>query len=188
MLENCEASIRTSSTDLLTGLRWFVAYTASHHEKHVLDLLTDRHIESFLPLYRARRQWKKRAPVTLEMPLFPNYIFVHVAHEDRVAVLATPGVFSLVGDGRQPWELPEWEIEALRAGIRNREVEPHPYLVVGERARVRSGALAGFEGVILRKKNNLRIVLTLDHIMRSVAVEVGADELEPLSNPRSVLN
>ena len=188
MLENCEASVRNGSGDLLTRPRWFAAYTASHHEKHVFDLLTDRHVESFLPLYKIRSHWKKRVPVTLDMPLFPNYIFVRIASEQRIAVLGTPGVLSIVGDGKEPWELPAQEIEALRSGTQNRTIEPHPYLIVGERARVRSGALAGLEGVILRKKNNLRIVLTLDQIMRSVAVEVGADELEPLSRPHPMLN
>lgn len=188
MLENCKESTRTSSTDVLTGPKWFAAYTASHHEKQVLDDLTDRQVECFLPLYKSRRQWKKRAPITLEMPLFPNYIFVRISREQRVAVLGTPGVFSIVGDGKKPWELPEREIETLRTGIQNRTIEPHPYLLIGERARVRLGPLSGVEGVILRKKNNLRIVLTLDQIMRSVAVEVSADELEPLSSPRSMLN
>lgn len=188
MLENCEESMRTGSGDLPVKPKWFAAYTASHHEKHVFDLLTDRHVESFLPLYKTRRQWKKRATVTLEVPLFPNYIFIRIAGEQRSAVLGTPGVFSIVGDGKHAWELPEWEIEALRIGVQNRVIEPHPYLVVGERAKVRAGALAGLEGVILRKKSNLRIVLTLDQIMRSVAVEVGADELEPISRPSLMLN
>lgn len=188
MLENWENSVRNRPGELPATPRWFAAYTASHHEKHVLDLLTDRRVESFLPLYKTRRQWKKRAPVNLEVPLFPNYIFVRIASEQRAAVLGTPGVYSIVGDGKDAWELPEREIEALRSGIRNRTIEPHPYLVVGERARVRSGVLAGLEGVIQRKNNHLRIVLTLDRIMRSVAVEVGADELEPLSRPHPTLN
>lgn len=188
MLEHCEESVGTGSSNLLARPKWFAAYTASHHEKHVLDLLTDRQVESFLPLYESRRQWRKCTPVTLEMPLFPNYVFVRITGGQRTAVLGTPGVFSIVGGGKAPWELPEREIEALRSGIQTRNVEPHPYLVLGDRVCIRSGVFAGLEGVILRKKNNLRIILTLDQIMRSIAVEVDAEELGPLSRPRPVLN
>lgn len=159
---------------------WFAAYTASNHEKHVLDLLTDRNVESFLPLYKARRHWRKRIPVSLEVPLFPNYVFVRMVRAQKTVVLGTPGVYSIVGSGKKDWELPESEIEALRNGIGTRTVEPHPYLVVGERARVKSGVLAGLEGVIVRRKKNLQIVLTLDQIMRSIAIEVDTDELEPV--------
>ena len=108
-------------------------------------------------------------------------IFVRIERGQRTAVLGTPGVFSLVGSAREAWELPEREVEALRSAILLRKLEPHPYLVIGERARVRSGMLAGLEGVIVRRKNNLHIVISLDQIMRSVAIEVEADELEPLS-------
>lgn len=89
----------------------------------------------------------------------------------------------MVGSGSNAWELPEREIEALRQGVALRRVQPHEYLVVGERARVRSGIFEGLEGVIVRKKNDLHIVLTLDQIMRSVAIEVSAEELELVSHP-----
>lgn len=160
---------------------WFAAYTATHHEKCVLDQLTERRVESFLPVYKTHRRWKKRPPITLDLPLFPNYVFVRISRQERTAVLGTPGVFSIVGSGQKAWELPEREIEALRNGLHDRKAEPHEYLVVGERARVTSGVLAGLEGVVVRKKNDLHIVLTLDQIMRSVAIEVDASELEPIS-------
>jgi len=76
--------------------------------------------------------------------------------------------------------LPEADIEALRSGLSLRRVEPHPLLKVGQRARIRSGAFAGMEGIVVRKKNSFRVVLTLDTIMQSFAVEVDGKELEPL--------
>jgi transcription antitermination factor NusG len=168
-------------------VKWYAAYTATHHEKHVQQQLADRRVESFLPLYSIRRQWKKRLPATAQLPLFPNYVFVRISRAERGAVLGTPGVFAIVGAGAHAWELPEREIEALRNGLHERKIEPHPYLVVGERARVASAVLAGLEGVILRKKNNLHIVLSLDQIMQSVAIEVDASELEPVSHlPRNL--
>jgi transcription antitermination factor NusG len=181
MPEAYRDTARTESVAEASTAKWFAAYTASHHEKHVFDQLTTRNVESFLPLYKARRQWKKRTPVTLDLPLFPNYVFVRIQREARASVLGTPGVFSIVGSTKNAWELPEREIEAMRNGLQDRKVEPHPYLNVGERARVTSGMLAGLEGIIIRKKNNLQIVLSLDQIMQSVAIEVDASELEPIS-------
>jgi transcription antitermination factor NusG len=90
-----------------------------------------------------------------------------------------PGVLSIVGSAREPWPLPDFEIEALRSGLLERNVEPHPYLVVGERVRIKTGVMAGVEGILVRKKNDFRVVLSLNTIMQSVAVEVDADDVEP---------
>ena len=160
--------------------KWFAVYTGTHQEKHVSMQFSQRKVESFLPTYKKRCQWKKRAVTIVELPLFANYVFARVTRSQRVTVLSTPGVISIVGSGQKAWELPDDEIEALRLGVQHRRVEPHDYLVIGERARVKSGMLEGLEGIIIRKKNDLQMVLTLDQIMRSVAIEVSADELEPL--------
>lgn len=186
MAKSCQDANETTCIDSRPAPPWFAAYTATHHEKRVHEQLRERNVESFLPLYRTRRSWKKRRPEIVDLPLFPNYVFIRISRLERTVVLSTPGVFSIIGSGPNAWELPEREIEALRQGVALRRVQPHEYLVVGERARVRSGIFEGLEGVIVRKKNNLHIVLTLDQIMRSVAIEVNAEELEPLSQPRQV--
>jgi len=168
----------------VSSRQWFAAYTTPRHEKHVSELLAHRRIETFLPLYRTARQWKKSAPVVLELPLFPTYVFVCIDQNARSAVLDTPGVLSIVGSSKEPWPLPDLEIEALRLSMQARKVEPHPYLKVGERVRIKAGVMAGVEGVLLRRKNDFRVVLTLDAIMRSVSVEVDAEDLE-LSDAQS---
>jgi transcription antitermination factor NusG len=172
---NSNESIRAAGE---SSPQWFAAYTTPRHEKHVSELLSERKIETFLPLYRTARQWKKSVPVVLELPLFPAYVFVRIAREARGAVLSMPGVHSIVGSSKEPWPLPEFEIEALRRGMQTRNVEPHPYLKVGERVRVKSGVMAGVEGILVRKKNEFRMVLSLDSIMQSVAIEVDANDLE----------
>ncbi len=158
---------------------WFAAYTTPRHEKRISEHFQLRQIEHFLPLYRSARRWKDGSRGTVELPLFPSYIFVHVVREQRVSVLQTAGVLSLVTSGREPVALPDVEIETLRAGLYLRQVEPHRYLVVGERVRISRGALAGMEGVLLRKRS-LRVVLTLDLMMQSIAVEVDANDVEPV--------
>jgi transcription antitermination factor NusG len=158
--------------------RWFALYTASHHEKHVSLQLQDRQVESYLPTYRTVRSWKNRTNVVLELPLFPSYVFVRIRPSDKTRVLSVPGALSLVGSRREAWPLPDFEIEALRAGVHQRKPEPHHYLTVGERARIKSGALAGMEGILLAKRNGFRVVLSLEQIMRGVSVEVELNELE----------
>jgi transcription antitermination factor NusG len=158
--------------------QWFAAYTTPRHEKHVAEMLAERNIESFLPLYRTVRQWKKSSPICLELPLFPCYLFVRIRRTARGAVLGLPGVVSIVGSSKEPWPLPQLEIEALRLGAQAGKVEPYPYLKVGDRVRVKAGSMAGVEGILVRRKNEMRFVLTLEAIMRSVSVEVDASDLE----------
>lgn len=159
--------------------RWFAVYTTPRHEKAVARQFQVRQVETFLPLYRSLHRWKNGCRVSVEQPLFPNYVFVSVERRDYPRVLQTPGVLSIVGSRREPSPLPVSEIESLRAGLPLRDFEPHPYLVVGERVRIHSGALAGLVGVLVRKKNSLRVVLTLNLIMQSISVEIGIDEIEP---------
>jgi len=160
--------------------KWFAVYTGFRHEKRVAEHFSLRQIEFFLPLYRAQRKWKDGSRVNLELPLFPCYIFARIGRGERVRVLEVPGVQCVVGGtAREPAPLPDADINTLRSGLESRSAEPHPLLLVGQRARIRSGALAGMEGVVIRKKNGIRVVLTLDLIMQSIAVEVDGDDLEP---------
>ena len=165
---------------------WFAVFTKSHHEKAVRQHLLQRQIETFLPLYSQVRQWTNRRRVTLQLPLFPNYVFVRIDRRDRAHVLGVQGVLSIVGRGYDPTPLSEFEMESLRSGLHLRNFEPHPLLVVGTKVRIKFGALEGMEGVLLRNKNNLRVVLTVALINQSVAVEVNADDVEPLSRHHSI--
>lgn len=123
----------------------------------------------------------------MEIPLFPNYIFVHVGRNGRVQVLGVPGVLSIVGGGKESTSVPESYIHCLQEGLRQRKIEPHPYLTAGAKVRIRCGVMAGMEGVLLRKKNNFRVVLTLQMIMKSIKVEVELNEIEPAYASHHVL-
>ena len=165
----------------LEGWAWFAVFTSSHHEKKVSQYLMQQQIENFLPLYSEIRQWTNRRKVELQLPLFPNYVFVRIDKKQRSRVLGVPGVLSLVGCGYQPTALSDSEIESLRSALRLRRFEPYPYLVVGDRVRLKTGVLGGVEGILLRKKSNLRVVLSVALIQQSVAVEVDAGDIEPVS-------
>jgi len=160
--------------------KWYAVYTVPRHEKSVVKHLHVRQIEHFLPLYRTLRKWSDGSKVRLDLPLFPSYIFVRIQRKQRVGVLEVPGVLAFVdGTGGEPAALPEAEIDALRLGLSQRNAQPHPLMKVGQRARIRFGAFAGMEGVVQRTKYSFRVVVTLDSIMQSFAVEVDGSELEP---------
>lgn len=174
-------------TEVTGGSRWFAVYTTCRHEKRIAQHLQQREIEHYLPLYRADRKWRDGSKVTLELPLFPSYIFVRIKRSERVSVLGVPGALSVVGGtGGEPAPVPDSAIEALRTGLLEHNVEPHPLLRVGQTARIRSGAFTGMEGVIVRKKSGFRVVLTLEQIMQSIAVEVDEGDLEPLADIKSL--
>jgi transcription antitermination factor NusG len=161
---------------------WYAVYTRANHEKRVAAETEARGVEHFLPVYRSVRRWKDRR-VSLELPLFPGYVFVRVALRDRLRVLQIPSVVHLVGFSGQPSALPDEEMDILRSGFSERlHAEPHPFLTIGRRVRVTSGPFAGIEGVLKRRKSNLRVVISLELIRQSVAVEVGEAEIEALKN------
>jgi transcription antitermination factor NusG len=160
---------------------WYAVYTLPNHEKRVAEHFQTRGIEGFLPLYRAEHRWNNGCKVTVSRPLFPNYVFVHIAARDWVRVIQVPSVRMIVGTRRELSPLPELEIEALRVGLHQCQAQPHPYLRVGNDVRIKSGPLAGLEGVISRTTESLRVVICINLIMRSVSVEVDAHQLELLS-------
>jgi transcription antitermination factor NusG len=165
---------------LSSSTRWYAAYTCVHHEKRILQQLIERNIDGFVPLYRSVRRWKDRRK-ELDLVLFPGYVFVRIALQQRLRVLQVPGVVNFVNFSGMPTPLPEGEVESLRkASTQGVFAEPHPYLNTGRRVVIRNGPFTGVEGVLLRKKDKYRFVLSIEMIMRSVAIEMDAADVEAL--------
>jgi transcription antitermination factor NusG len=162
-----------------TAGNWYALYTCPRHEKRVAEQIEQRHISCFLPLYRSVRRWKDRRK-ELELALFPGYVFVRIEPQTRLRVLNLPGVVRMVTFNGQPAALPEAEIESLRRGLAGRaRMAPHPYLQMGRRVRLRSGPMAGLEGTLSRRKEGLRLVVSIEMLMRAVAVEVDEADVAP---------
>lgn len=174
-----DSALRAGTT---TGIfpQWYAIYTRSRHEKHVRKQCDLRSIESFLPLYEAVHRWKDRR-MRVHVPLFPGYVFVRIPLNSRRDVLQIPGVVCLVGFNGQPRALHEEEIETLQKGLSSGIcATPHPYLTTGRRVRIKTGPLAGLEGLLLRRKGELRVVLSIELLNRSIAVDVNLGNLEPV--------
>jgi transcription antitermination factor NusG len=161
-------------------LQWWVIYTRHQHEKVVADVLSAKGFEVFLPLYDSIRRWKDRQKL-LSLPLFPCYVFVRGGLHRRLQVVSTPGVYMTLTHGDRIAVIPEREIDAIRRTVEGPfRMEPHPFLRCGDRVRVIGGSLEGVEGILIRKKNQFRLVLSVDMLEKSVAVEIDAFDVESI--------
>ena len=169
-----------------TLTEWYAVHTRPRHEKKVADEVRLRDFEGFLPLHRSRRRWKNGVVADVELPLFPCYLFVKIPLSERVRLLQLPGVIGFAVNSVHPTALAQRDVEALRTMSDLCRVEPHPFLKAGDRVRIVTGPLAGMEGILVRRAHELRVVLSLDFIMRSVAVEVSELDIEPMRHSRYV--
>jgi transcription antitermination factor NusG len=157
---------------------WYAIYTRHQHEKMVAQILTSKGFNTFLPLYATTHDWKDRKKALL-LPLFPCYVFLRGDIERRLQIVTTPGIYGLVSSAGQPAAIPDTEIEAIRrvvdSGVR---VETHPFLECGHRVRIKCGPLTGIEGILVRKKNISRLVLSVEILGTAAAIEVAAFQVE----------
>jgi transcription antitermination factor NusG len=157
---------------------WFALYTRHQHEKAVAQILSSKNIEVFLPLYTAAHRWRDRVK-EVSLPLFPNYLFVTRCQQRRAEILSTHGIYDFVRLGGSPAPIPDEDIRVVRrAADKGRNVKPCPFLNMGERVRVKSEPLKGLEGILVRRKNDFRLVLSIELLSRSIAVEVGVHDVE----------
>jgi transcription antitermination factor NusG len=151
---------------------WFAVYTRHQHERKVASRLAEQQFETFFPTYVELHRWKDRRK-EVSMPLFPGYVFFRGLLERRVQILSVPGVHFIVSAGQSPAEIPGHEVDALRRAVHHGlPLEPFPFLNAGDRVRVVHGPLSGVEGLLIRKKDALRLVLSVEILGRSAAVEV----------------
>ena len=158
--------------------KWF-ALTAKHqHEPKIASLLGAKGFEAFQPTYTEVRRWKDRKKLIV-LPLFPGYVFFCGDLERRLEILSIPGVFSIVCFGETAAEISADEIEGIRRVCLNRlDVQPHPFLVVGDRVRVVEGPLSGVTGILQKQKDTYRLILSIELLGRSAAVEIDANNVE----------
>jgi transcription antitermination factor NusG len=159
---------------------WYALTVKPRHERATARSLDSKGLEQFSPLYRARRRWCDRIK-ELETELFPGYVFCRFSYEERLLVLKTPGVTSIVGFGGRPVAVDDREIEAIRAVVASGlPVQPWPYLRVGQRVRIEQGCLEGVVGIVLRDRDAFRVLINVEILQRTVAVEIDRSLLTPI--------
>jgi transcription antitermination factor NusG len=161
---------------------WYALLTQARHEKMVAHRLNEHGIASFLPLVRHLRRWRNRK-IKVELPLFSCYVFAHLqpTNEERLRALRIDGVFSLVGPRGVGTPIPEDQIEAVRRLVeRDLPCGIYPFLNVGQRVRIRSGALDGLEGILVSRSGESKLVVSIDAIERSLAICIEGYDVEPV--------
>jgi transcription antitermination factor NusG len=164
---------------------WFALRVRSNYERIAGVHLRDRGCEEFSPTYRTERQWSDRKK-QIDLPLFPGYIFCRLNPEDRLPVLTIPGAVGLVGFGKGPSAVPDYEIDAVRRMIGSGLlVAPWPFLGTGQTVLIERGPLAGVEGIVQEIKKTFRLVVSIHLLQRSVCAEVDRTWVRPVSAPRT---
>jgi transcription antitermination factor NusG len=163
-------------------LHWFAVQTRSRHEKKAHAELQEKGIQSFLPLFAEKHRWSDRQRV-VDVPLFPQYLFVRIAvsSHERISVLRTNGVVGLVGTKGSGIAIPDAQIERIQRVIDQKiPYNPHLYLNVGKRIRIRGGALDGLEGILTAVNGDQTLVVSVELIQRSLAVRITGFDIEPV--------
>jgi transcription antitermination factor NusG len=163
---------------------WYALHVRPRFEKLVQTNLQDKGYEVFLPTYISKRRWSDRVK-SLTLPLFPSYLFCRFDVNSRLPILITPGVNCVVGVGKSPLPIDDYEIEAIRSVLKSGiAAQPHPYAKAGDWVRVEAGPLEGLTGIIVREKGHSHLIISVTLLMRSVAVEIDRAWIKPIPDPR----
>jgi transcription antitermination factor NusG len=168
-------------TPALTQVHWYAVQTRPRHEKKVAVELTQKCIDSYLPLLNQTHHWSDRRKI-VQVPLFPGYLFVRAQLDPRVrvGVLSIWGALAFVGPQREAVPIPESQIEDIRTLLNTKVyLSPYPFLRVGQRVRVRGGALDGVEGILVTNGQK-RLVISVESIQRSLSLTIEGYDVEPV--------
>ena len=185
--QNQSAQIDTAMNHIKSSnsIHWFALQVRSRWEGNTAELLRGKGLETLLPTYTSKRKWSDRLKV-VESPLFPGYVFCRFNVHDRLPVLITPGVLSVVGRGKTPVAVDDAEILSIRAALESGiEMEPWPYVEIGERVRIKDEVFDGMEGILTNFKGSSRVVISVSLLRRSVALEIDRSRITPLGSPRT---
>lgn len=184
-MSSSSQSWSVDSTAVLTpnaGAEWYAVHTYPRHEKVVADRIQQHGLTTFLPMLTEVHRWSDRKKI-VQLPMFSCYVFVQLVptNEQRLRVLQTNGVISFVGSQRIGTAIPDDQIEAVRT-LLDQDVActTHPFLKIGQRVKVRGGALEGLEGVLVSQNGDDNLVISVDAIQRSLAVRINGYDVDPV--------
>jgi transcription antitermination factor NusG len=169
----------TTFEDTSENPRWYALAVRYQHERQAERALQWKGLETLVPLYRSRRKWSDRVK-EIDLPLFAGYVLCHFPLAQRIPVLDTPGVGRIVCFGGAAAALDDSEIAGIRLVMESRQaMAPWPYLKAGDRVRVERGPMRGLEGILIRTIGTLRLVIGVELLQRSLAVELDQDAIVP---------
>jgi transcription antitermination factor NusG len=165
-----------------SDLRWYALHTRARHERVVEHRLREHGLETVLPVVQEVHRWSDRKKA-VEVPLFSCYVLVRCAlgPQERTLVHRIDSVLGFVGARGVGMAIPDEQIESIRTVVsQTAPCRSHPFLKVGQRVRVRGGALDGIEGVFLSENGDQSLIISIDVIQRSMAVRIDGYDIEPI--------
>src|ERR1700676_1805330 len=175
-----------NQTKSSNNFSWFALQIRSRGEGTTAGLLRGKGLETLMPTYTSKRKWSDRFKV-VESPLFPGYVFCRFDVHNRLPVLITPGVISVVGRGKTPVAVADSEILSIQAAIQSGiHMEPWPYVEIGERVRIDGDVMDGMEGILTSFKGRHRVVISVSLLRRAVALEIERSRITPLGFSRAM--
>ena len=157
-------------------LQWYAAYTFPKFEKKVHLELINRNVEAYLPLQKVFRQWSDRIK-KIEVPLFPNYIFIKTEDVESRELVRIHGISNFVSFEKKPATISDEDITIIRK-LESENLEVEPSLVEGTLVKVIRGPLAGLRGRLYSRKGKFRFGVRVDMIKQSLSVEIPAAYVE----------
>lgn len=165
--------------------RWYALQVRTRWESSTESLLSGKGYQTFLPTFKTLKRGGSKSE-EVNAPLFPGYVFCQFDALNRLPILVTPGVITVVGRGRIPVPVEDSEIRAIHTVVSSGlQAEPCPYLEVGQQVRIEDGALSGLEGILTSFKGSRRIVVSVSLLCRSVALEIDRVGVRPIQSARS---
>jgi transcription antitermination factor NusG len=174
------SAVPISTDEMANEAKWFAIQTRARHEKKVDEQLREKGITAFLPLSRELHHWSDRQKV-VNQPLFSGYMFVHIPEspEARKSVLTTMGVCWFVGNRGMGLPIPDKQIQDVQTILTSKVAySAFPFMRVGQRVRIRGGCLEGIEGILVCKDTDRRVVVSVELVRRSLAVQIDGYDLE----------
>ena len=167
------------SENTIPAQKWYALTVQYQHERQTEKALQSKGLKTLVPVYRSQRQWSDRVK-DIELPLFAGYVLCQFDLNERIPVLDTPGVFKIVRFGEAVVALDDVEVAGIQRAVASKlPLAPWPYLKAGDRVKVEYGSMRGIEGKLLRTKDALRLVISVELLQRSIAVEVDREAVAP---------
>jgi transcription antitermination factor NusG len=163
-----------------TDLHWCVVYTRPNSERKTLDKITKMGVEAYLPLHKVVRQWNDRVK-KMEVPLFPNYVFVRVDEAIRVALFSIKEIVNYVSIEKRPVVVREKEISLIKKVLSVEvDVTVEDYFLDGMEVMIESGRFAGLHGRVIRRNGGSRLLIRVDGIMKSFSFNIPASDVRAI--------
>jgi len=187
-MSSSQQSWTVSSATLIPSVvandaQWFAIHTRARHEKRVADRLLEQGLTTYVPLLKETHRWSDRKK-TVEVPLFGCYVFAKFdpsSSQARTRICRTDGVLQILGMQGEAIPIPDQQIDAVRILVNEQlPYSLHPFLKIGERVRVRGGAMDGVEGILVARDGDRTLVVSVDVIQRSLAVRIEGYRVEPV--------